>query len=704
MPNEKFQIDFAGRALSAEFSDLAEHAHGSAIVRYGETMVMATAVMSDFKRENIDYFPLTVDYEEKFYAAGRILGSRFLRREGRPSEEAILTGRMIDRTLRPLFDKKIRNEVQVIAIALSVDGENSPDVPAIIAASLALATSHIPWDGPISAVRVAKVNDEFIVNPQSNQLEKAELDIVVCAKNQTINMIELEAKEMPEKDVLKALETALPELEKLNKFQKEIVEKIGQEKKWPEIDQEPEGLKELFEKQIKKRLEEKNAVLGELKKEWLEAAEKEFGEKSKALAAQFYENALDEITHKNIIEKNIRPDNRKLDEVRKLKSAIGLLPRVHGSGVFYRGQTHVLSVATLGAPGDVLLIEGMEIQEKKRFMHHYNFPPFAPGETGKMSGPGRREIGHGALAEKALKNLLPGPEEFPYTIRVVSEVLSSNGSTSMASVSASSLALMDSGVPLKNPAAGIAIGLMLEQETNYKILTDIQGPEDHHGDMDFKVAGTKRGVTAIQMDVKVDGVPLNILKEALEAAKKAREEILKNMAEAIKEPKKELSPYAPHIITIAINPEKIRDVVGPGGKIINKIIFDTGAEIDIEQTGKIFITGKNRADAQKAAKIIEEIAHEYEIGESFKGKVSRIFDFGAMVQINDNGQEGLVHISELAPFRVNKVEDVVKVGDVIPVKIIEIDEKGRVNLSLKQIDPDYARRKTGKVDEQKSKQ
>ena len=487
-----------------------------------------------------------------------------------------------------------------------------------------------------------------------------------------------------------------------NKFQKEIVEKMGREKKWPEIDQEPEGLKELFEKQIKKQLEEENADLGKLKKDWLEAAEKEFGEKIKALAAQFYENALDEITHKNIIEKSARPDNRKLDEIRELKSMIGLLPRVHGSGVFYRGQTHVLSVTTLGAPGDVLLIEGMEVQTKKRFMHHYNFPPFAPGETGKMSGPGRRDIGHGALAEKALKNLLPGPEEFPYTIRVVSEVFSSNGSTSMASVSASSLALMDAGVPLKNPAAGIAVGLMIENSKSearnpkYKILTDIQGPEDHHGDMDFKVAGTKKGVTAIQLDIKVDGVSLDILKEALEAAKKAREEILKNMSEAIKEPKKELSPYAPHIITIAINPERIRDVVGPGGKIINKIISDTGAEIDIEQNGKIFITGKNRADAQKAVKIIEEITHEYKIGETFQGKVSRIFDFGAMVQINANGQEGLVHVSELAPFRVNKVEDVVKVGEVIPVKIIEIDEKGRINLSLKQIDPDYARRKTGK--------
>ncbi|OGZ29674.1 MAG: polyribonucleotide nucleotidyltransferase [Candidatus Niyogibacteria bacterium RIFCSPLOWO2_01_FULL_45_48] len=692
MQIKKYSTEIAGRKLEVEFSDLALHASGSVLVRYGKTAIFAAATMSKEARTGIDYFPLSVNYEEKFYAAGQILGSRFMKREGKPSDEAVLTGRLIDRTLRPLFSNKLRNEVQIVIMPLSIDGENDPDVPSIIAASLALATSDIPWAGPVSPLRLGFDGKKVIFNPTNAERENSPLDLVACAKEGKINMIEAGAKEVAEEDIMSALKEAVPEFEKIEKFQKEIISKEGKEKLEIKLPEEPEKLAEAFNKNIKGRLEDyiyisekavRNTRLGELKKEWTDWAEENLGEDSLLFADDIYEEAINDIVHKNIIEHEKRPDTRKLNELRDIFAKAGVLDRVHGSGIFYRGETHILSVATLGAPGDVQLIEGMEIQTKKRFMHHYNFPPFSTGETGRMGSPGRREIGHGALAERALEAVIPPKEIFPYTIRLVSEAMSSNGSTSMGSVCASTLALMDAGVPIKEPVAGIAMGLMMENDKKYKVLTDIQGPEDHHGDMDFKAAGTKNGISAIQMDVKVGGVTLEILSETLRDAKAARIKIMEVMLKEIAKPRAEVSPSAPKIIIMTINPDKIRDVVGPGGKTINKIIDETGAEIDIEQTGEIFITGRNRESAEKAAEAVKNLTHEYAVGEEFTGKVSRIFEFGAMVEMGTK-QEGLVHISELAPYRVGKVRDVVNIGDEVPVKIISIDELGRVNLSIKQ--------------------
>ncbi len=700
METKKYATEFAGKTLTAEFSNLAEQTNGSVLITYGETVLLATAVMSPNERLGIDYFPLTVDYEEKFYAAGEILGSRFIRREGRPSDEAVLLGRLIDRTIRPLFNQKTRNEVQVAVLALAVDGENDPDVPAIIAASLALGVSDIPWNGPVGAARI--VYPDFAVNPKYAEREKINLDIIACGKNGEINMIEAGANEAPDDIVAEALEKAAAEIEKIQQWQEKIIKEIGKEKSLPILKEEPAGIRESFNKNFRQRLEdaiyvkektERNTALENLKNEWLKSVLAEFNADAARFAEEIFEESTNEIIHLNALKKERRPDARKIDEVRSIFAGINILPRVHGSGLFMRGSTHVLSVVTLGAPGDFQVIEGMEVKAKKRFMHHYNFPPFSSGETGRMGAPGRREIGHGALAEKALVAVIPTSDEFPYTIRIVSECLSSNGSTSMASVCASSLALMAAGVPIKKPVAGISVGIMLGGG-EYKLLTDIQGPEDHHGDMDFKVAGTENGITAIQMDVKVDGIKPKILKEALERAKKARLEILGAIKKTIAEPLKELPPQAPRVLKMTINPDKIRDVVGPGGKVINKIIADTGAEIDIEQDGTIFITGKNMESANKALEIVKEITHEYQVGEIFeKGTVSRIFEFGAMVEIAPK-VEGLVHISELAPFRVNRVTDVVNVGDIIPVKIIEIDEMGRINLSLKEVDPNYAGTRT----------
>ncbi|MEK7133267.1 MAG: polyribonucleotide nucleotidyltransferase, partial [Patescibacteria group bacterium] len=640
--------------------------------------------------EHLDYFPLTVDYEEKFYAAGEILGSRFLRREGRSSDNAILTGRLIDRTIRPLFDQKIRNEVQVIVLVLSYDEENAPDVPAIIAASLALGVSNIPWNGPIAGIRAIKKDDQFILNPANSQREKASLETLICGKDGKINMVEAEAKEAPEKDAIKGFQLALKEIDKINDWQKEIIKEIGQEKIKPVIAEELKGFRELFQKHIKPRLEDyvfieektgRTTRLRELKDEWLETVKERFGDQGIELSDEIYEEEIDEIIHRNILENDKRPDFRKLDQVRPLYAEAGILPRVHGSGIFYRGQTHLLSAVTLGSPRDHKLIEGMEIKEQKRFIHQYNFWPFCSGEIKPLRGPGRREIGHGALAEKALAAVIPEKEKFPYTIRVVSETMSSNGSTSMASVCASTLALMDAGIPIKNPVAGIAMGLIMQDEHNYKILTDIQGPEDHHGDMDFKAAGTKEGLTAIQMDVKIEGVTVEILEKALDQAKKAREEILKVMLKAIAEPRPKLSPYAPKILVYRINPEKIGLLIGPGGKTVNSIRTASGAEIDIEEDGAVFITGETEESAKKALSLVELITKEFKPGDVAIGKVSRIFEFGAMVELAPN-QEGLIHISKLAPYRVNKVTDIVNIGDEVKVKIIEIDEKGRVNLAL----------------------
>jgi len=708
MQTKTYETEYCGKKLKVEISDLADQANGSVLVRYGETVVFATAVISKNKREGIDFFPLTVDYEEKFYAAGKIMGSRFIKREGRPSEEAILTARIIDRTIRPLFDRRLRNEIQVVVLALSVDGKNDSDIPAIIAASLALGISDIPWGGPVGAARVGQVEGKFVFNPTYEEREKSTMDIAVCGKDGKVNMIEAGAKEIAEEIAVKGVEGALEEIAKMEEFQKKIIKEIGKEKIKIELKDKPKEAVALFEKNILPKLEavlyssaqggqeRKKPDVDPLKKEWEELLKAGANEEFSAFADEIFEDGVDELVHNKVIDtpkgQEKRPDGRRTDEVRSLHASVGLLPALHGSAVFYRGNTHILSTITLGGPQDAQLIEGMEVQTTKHFMHHYNFPPFSVGETGRMGSPGRREIGHGALVEKALLPVLPPKSDFPYTIRVVSEAMASNGSTSQGSICASTIALMDAGVPIKNPVAGISMGLMMRNDKEYRVLTDIQGFEDHFGDMDFKCAGTKDGITAIQLDIKVGGIPLAALKEAFEQSKNARNEILAVMLKAISEPRKDLSPTAPRIIKMMINPDKIREVIGPGGKMINSIIDKTGAEIDIEQDGSVYITGKNLKEADEAKKIIEGLTHEYVVDELVSGPVTRLFDFGAMVEIGPM-QEGLVHISELAPFRVNKVTDVVNLGDTVKAKIISIDEKGRVNLSIKQLDPNYGRGK-----------
>jgi polyribonucleotide nucleotidyltransferase len=690
-----FKLSFGDRELSVGIRNLAEMATGSCQVQYGDTLVLSTVVISEEEREGIDFFPLTVDYEERYYAAGKILGSRYIRRESRPSDEAILTSRLIDRAIRPLFPKDLKREVQIVITCLSWDRENDPDIIGLIAASLVLSLSKIPWSGPISVVRVGKIGDEFILNPTYEEREKSELDLVISGVEKSgeilINMLEAEASEISEEIILKAAEWAISHLKKLIDFQNQIVKEAGEEKisiEVPPQDLELEKeIKEFLKDKLEKAIYRKDKIdrmdeVNNLKEELISYIEGKYPGKQ-SYTRDFFEKEIERLVHQNIILKERRPDGRKLDEIREISCEAGILPRTHGSGLFCRGQTKSLSILTLGAPGDVKLLEGMEIVGKKRFMHHYNFPPYSTGEIKPIRGPGRRDIGHGMLVEKALLPLIPSFEEFPYTIRIVSEILSSNGSTSMASVSSSSLALMDAGVPIKKPATGIALGLMANEKGNYKILTDIQGPEDHHGDMDLKVAGTKEGITAIQMDVKIDGLNLKILKEALEQGKKARLQILEKMKKVLEKPRPELSPFAPKILTLQINPEKIREVIGPGGRVINEIIKECLVSIEVEDTGKIFVTAEKEEAAKKAVSWIKNITREVKVGEIFQGKVKKILDFGAFVEILP-GQEGLVHISQLAPFRVEKVEDVVKVGDIIPVKVISIDEQGRINLSLKQ--------------------
>jgi len=707
MQTKTYETDYCGKKLKAEISDLADQANGSVLVRYGETVVFATAVMGG-KKEGADFFPLTVDYEEKFYAAGKIMGSRFIKREGRPSEEAILTARIIDRTIRPLFDRRLRNEIQVVVLALSVDGKNDSDIPAIIAASLALGISDISWGGPVGAARVGQVDGQFVFNPTYEEREKSTMDIAVCGKDGKVNMVEAGAKEIAEEVAVKGIEGALAEIAKMEEFQKKIIKEIGKEKIKIEIKDKPKEAVALFEKNILPKLEavlyssaqsgqaRKKPDIDPLKKEWMELLKAGANEEFLTFADEIFEDGVDELVRNKVIDapkgQEKRQDGRRTDEVRSLHASVDLLPALHGSAVFYRGNTHILSTVTLGGPQDAQLIEGMEVQTIKHFMHHYNFPPFSVGEIGRMGSPGRREIGHGALVEKALLPVLPPKSDFPYTIRVVSEAMASNGSTSQGSICASTLALMDAGVPIKNPVAGISMGLMMRNDKEYRVLTDIQGFEDHFGDMDFKCAGTKDGITAIQLDIKVGGIPLDALKEAFAQAKVVRDEILAVMLKAIPEPRKDLSPTAPRIIKMMINPDKIREVIGPGGKMINSIIDKTGAEIDIEQDGSVYITGKNLKEADEAKKIIEGLTHEYAVDELVSGPVTRLFDFGAMVEIGPM-QEGLVHISELAPFRVNKVTDMVNLGDTVKAKIISIDEKGRVNLSIKQLDPNYGRGK-----------
>ncbi|MDO8740795.1 MAG: polyribonucleotide nucleotidyltransferase [Candidatus Woesearchaeota archaeon] len=695
MIKDTFELEIGDKTLKIKLTDWAEQASGSCIVSYGQTEVLATAVMSQKNFDDTDFFPLTVEYDEKFYAAGKILGSRFLKRESRPSDEAILTSRMIDRSIRPLFPKDFKKEVQVIVSCISFDGENDPDILSMIAGSFALAVSNIPWNGPLGAIRIGKADGKFILNPTYKQRQENALDLTLSAINSNneilINMIEMGGREVSESDVLEATEFAEDTLKKVIDFQKKIVDKVGVKKATfnPAVESD-------IEKDIKEFLGDKlenaitNAKPGEKNFGEADAIEEELvkfikekypSEEKEKQVLPFFEKEMERIIIKNIIEKNQRPDGRGTDEIRNLLCEVGVLSRTHGSGVFHRGLTKVLSILTLGGPDDQQLLDGMEISGKKRFMHHYNFPPFSTGETSPMRGPKRREIGHGHLAEKALLPLIPDPEIFPYTIRIVSEALSSNGSTSMASVCAATLALMDAGVPIKEPVAGISIGLAKDEETGkYKVLTDIQGPEDHFGDMDFKVAGTKNGITAIQMDIKIDGIDKKIFKEALLKAKDARLKILDIIKEAISEPRKNLSPFAPKISIIQINPAKIGEVVGPRGSVINKIIEEFGVNINIEDSGLVFVTGQDQSAVESTVNRIQSIVKEVEIGEIFEGTVRKIMDFGAFVDILP-GQSGLVHISKFAPYKIEKVEDVVKVGDIIPVKVTGIDELGRINLS-----------------------
>jgi len=705
-----YKLDLSGKELKVEISNLAEQASGSCFVRYGDTEVLATVVMSKYEREE-DFFPLTVDYEERYYAAGKILGSRYIRRESRPSDEAIITSRLIDRTIRPLFPEILKRETQVIVTCLSWDRENDPDIFGLIAASTALSISEIPWSGPIAVVRIGRLNDEMIINPTYEQRERSDLDLVLAGVEKEgdilINMIEAEGTEIPEEVILKAVDFGKPYLKKIIDFQNQIVKEVGKEK--IKIETLPQDLK--LEKEMKgflgERLEkaifqsnktERFEDLSSLKEELISYAEGKYpGEgkyardlvkenKSSFLpslplrVSSVFEKEIKRLVHKNIILKERRPDGRKLDELREIGCQAGLLPRTHGSGLFCRGQTKALSILTLGAPTDVKLLQGMEIIGEKRFMHHYNFPPYSTGEVKPIRGPGRRDIGHGMLVEKALLPLVPSFEEFPYTIRIVTEILSSNGSTSMASVSSSSLALMDAGVKIKRPAAGISIGLIQNKDGQYKLLTDIQGPEDHYGDMDFKIAGTRKGITAIQMDVKIEGITKEIFKEVLERGKKARIQILEKMEEILPGPRPELSPFAPRTLTLQINPEKIREVIGPGGRVINEIIAECGVSIDVEETGKIFVTAEKEEAVKKAIAWIKNITREIKVGEVFQGRVKRILNFGAFIEILP-GQEGLLHISRLGR-RVERVEDILKIGDVVPVDVISIDEQGRINLSM----------------------
>jgi len=691
----KFNLKIEERDIEVEARNLAEQANGDILVRSGDTLVLATCVMGKEDQENLGFFPLTVEYREKYYAAGKIKGSRYIKREGRPSDEAVCNARLIDRAIRPRFPEYLFRGVQVITTVLSWDGQNDPDIISLLAASFALSISDIPWFGPIAAVRVGRIKGEFVLNPTYEERENSEIDLVFTAdeKDETIliNMTEGSFEETEEKVILGALDFSEKYLKKLIAFQKEIIKEIGKEKIQiepplhdPVLEKEiREFLKDKLEKALFQKGRTKTEELDELKKELSSFIEEEYPQEGKGkYARDFFEKEINRLIHENIINQEKRPDNRKLDQIRELYCEVGLLPRTHGSGLFCRGKTKALSILTLGGPGDQQLFEGMEIVGKKRFMHHYNFPPYSVGEVKPLRGPGRREIGHGMLAEKALLPLIPDFEEFPYTIRIVSEMLSSNGSTSMASVCGSSLALMDAGVPIKRSAAGIAIGLFQEEKTgNYKILTDIQGPEDHHGDMDLKVAGTRKGITVIQMDVKIKGITKQIMKESLFRAKKARLEILDSMEKVLKQPRANLSPYAPKILSIQINPEKIGEVIGPGGKTINKIIAETGVAIDVQDSGLIFVTSEEESAAKKAIVQIKNITREVKVGEIFQGKVKRILDFGAFVEIFP-GQEGLIHISKLAPRRVEKVEDIVKIGDVVSVEVISIDEQGRINLKL----------------------
>lgn len=688
-----FKYTLAGRELSVTIGKVAEQAGGSCLVRYGDTVVLVNATASKQPREGIDFFPLMVDYEERLYSVGKIPGG-FVKREGRPTEKAVLTSRLIDRPIRPLFPKGYRNEVQVISTVMSVDQDCAPDITAMIGSSIALTISDIPFNGPTGSAVIGLIDGEYIVNPNSEQREKSDLHLVVSGTEEAIMMVEAGANEVPEDVMLEGIMTAHEEIKKICRFIDEIREEVGKEKQEVYLSKVDEEIdKEVREHATNKMVEaiqtfdkkERSENMDKVKEETFEYFIEKYPENEKDIKETLYTITKEQV-RRMILEEGIRPDNRKIDEVRPISSEIGLLPRTHGSGLFNRGQTQVMTIATLGAKGDVQVLDGLGEEESKRYMHHYNFPPYSVGETRFLRGPGRREIGHGALAERALEPVIPSFDEFPYTIRLVSEVLSSNGSTSQASVCASTLSLMDAGVPIKKTVAGIAMGL-IKSEDNLAILTDIQGLEDFLGDMDFKVAGTRDGITAIQMDIKIAGIGKEILKEALNRAKEGRFYIQDKMEEVISTPKTELSPYAPRILTMNVSPDKIRDIIGPGGKVINRIIDETGVKIDIEDDGKVMIASENQENGQKAIALIEDIIKDVEVGEIYLGKVVKIVNFGAFVEIL-NGKEGLVHISKISKERIEKVEDVLSVGDEILVKVTAIDNQGRINLSRKDAIPD----------------
>ena len=687
MESKKFTMDLAGRELTLEFGKYCEQAAGSVWVHLGDTVVMVNATMSPTPRPGVDFFPLAVDVEEKQYSVGKIPGG-FIKREGRPTEKATLTCRLIDRPLRPLFNKGMRNDVQVVVTILSVEQDVPPEIPAMIGSSIALAVSDIPWNGPTGAVVVGRVNGQYVINPDEEQRKQSDMHVYLAGTKDAIMMVEAGANEVSEDVMLDAIMFGHEEIKKLVAFQEEIVAAIGKPKAEVPLNTTGDDVKaavreyaydkcawvfDTFDRQERQQRE------AQVKEETLAALSEQFPEREAEIAdALYYLNK--EIMRKKILEQGIRPDGRKVTEVRPIWCEVGVLPRVHGSAVFTRGQTQALTVTTLGSTSEGQILDGLSNEDFKRYIHHYNMPPYATGEAGRLKSPGRREIGHGALAERALLPVIPSEEEFPYALRLVSEILSSNGSSSMASVCGSTLSLMDAGVPIHAPVAGVAMGLIKDAESGkVAVLTDIQGLEDFLGDMDFKVAGTMNGITAIQMDIKIAGIDRAILKQALAQALEGRLHILKIMLNCIGEPRAELSPYAPKIVRFTINPEKIREVIGPGGKMINKIIAETGVKIDIEDDGRVFISTPDQAAADKARKIIEGIAKDIEVGDVFTGKVVRIMNFGAFVELAP-GKDGMIHISKLANHRVEKVEDVVKIGDELEVKVNEIDAQGRINL------------------------
>ncbi len=709
MEHTKFEVEFAGRPLVFETGKLATQATSSVVATYGQTMVLATTVISESTRDGIDYFPLLVDYEERMYAAGKISGSRFIKREGRPSDEAILTSRLVDRALRPLFPQDLRNDVQVVLTVLSVDTHNDPDIVSILAASAALHISSIPWDGPLACVRMGITKEhKTIINPNYEERAQGLLDITVASRDGKVVMLEAGAHQTNEKEVVAAIQEGVDAVKPIMDLLEEMRKKIGAPKvnlllkviaespvdeETVEMDALIKETDTLIASKVKAELfvtplkhkDERSAALSKIEKE-VETVllEKQVGkDKRKKLLSRFFKVVENEIT-RVVLEEGKRIDGRALDEVRPLTIEVGLLPRTHGSALFQRGDTQVLSVVTLGSPGDEQTLDGMEESGKKRYFHHYNFPPYSVGEVSPLRSPGRREIGHGALGERGLISVIPPKESFPYTIRVVSEVLGSNGSSSMASTCCSTLALMDAGVPITDPVAGVAMGLASDESGRYRILTDLQAIEDGEGGMDFKVSGTKKGITAVQMDTKTHGLTMQIVKETFDMAYKGRMDILSAMEKVIQSPRTDLSPFAPRIVSIQINPEKIRDVIGPGGKIINEIIQKTGVDIDIEQTGLVMITSENEEGMKKAVDWINSLVKDVVVGEVYKGKVTRIMDFGAFVEILPR-QEGLVHISNLSNERVENVTDVVNIGDEVSVQVNEIDSQGRINLKIEGV-------------------